>query len=117
MAQFNDEKLDLTTTFEGKETRFLLGANVVVGQGEIRASWVRDDNKTAGAENDDASQIALGYVYNMSPRTALYGTFARISNKGASNFSVAGGSTSAQAALPTAGGKSTGYEFGLRHSF
>jgi hypothetical protein len=30
---------------------------------------------------------------------------------------VAGGSTTAQTALPIAGGKSTGAEFGLRHFF
>jgi predicted porin len=113
MAQYNQEKID--TAVEFKEVRILLGAAVTLGQGELRLAYVKDDQKTAGADNDDASQIAVGYVYNLSPRTALYGTFARISNKGASNFAVAGGSSIA--ALPTAGGKSTGYEAGLRHSF
>ena len=45
---------------------------------------------------------------------ALYTTAARISNKGAAAFSVLPG-TAADATL--AGGKSTGYNFGLRHSF
>jgi predicted porin len=114
MAQYNQEKIDLPAP-EFKEVRILLGTAIALGQGELRLSYVKDDQKTTGADNNDANQIAAGYVYNLSPRTALYGTFARISNKGASNFSVAGGTSIA--ALPTAGGKSTGYEAGLRHSF
>jgi predicted porin len=122
MAQYNDDKVDLSTTTEGKESRILLGANIVVGQGEIRGSWVKTDSKnniagTAADESrDDATQIGIGYIYNLSPRTALYATYASISNKGASNFSVSLAS-GAFAALPTAAGKSTGYEAGLRHSF
>ena len=116
MAQLNNDKTD-TAAGEDKESRILLGANIVVGQGEIRGSWVKTDRKnnlTGGTDEsqDDASQITIGYVYNLSPRTALYTTYANISNKGASNFAIAGG-----AAAPTAGGKSKGLEAGLRHSF
>jgi predicted porin len=118
MAQYNDEKVQRASpTPEFKETRILLGANITMGQGEIRASWVKSDQKTTGAAgNDDASQIALGYIYNLSPRTALYATYGSISNKGVSTFSVST-AAGAFAALPTPGGKSTGYEGGLRHSF
>ncbi len=115
MAQFNDEKVKTSPTVEAKETRILIGANVTMGQGEIRGSYIKSDNKTVGQTNNDASHITLGYIYNLSPRTALYATYASISNKGLSNFSVAGGSSIA--ALPTAGGKSKGYEGGLRHIF
>jgi predicted porin len=120
MAQYNQEKIDTAPT-EFKEVRYLIGAAITLGQGELRLSYVKDDQKNnitgtaANEANDDASQIAIGYVYNLSPRTAVYGTFASISNKGQSNFAVAGGSSIA--ALPTAGGKSTGYEAGVRHSF
>ena len=114
MAQWNNETRDLTATTEAKENRILLGVNIVMGQGEIRASWNRFDNKTAGAAgNADATQLALGYIYNLSPRTALYATYASISNDSPAQFQVSASS----AALPTAGGKSTGLEAGLRHSF
>lgn len=114
MAQWNNEKRDTSPTAEAKETRILLGANVVMGQGEIRASWNRFDNKTAGtAGNADATQLAVGYIYNLSPRTALYATYASISNDTPAQFQVSGSS----AALPRPGGKSTGLEGGLRHSF
>ncbi len=127
MAQLNNDKADLAANAnagsrEAKESRILLGANVVMGQGEIRAAWVKTDTKnntnqsaTLDESQDDASQIALGYIYNLSPRTALYGTYSSISNKGRATFSVAGGT--AITAAPTAGGKSKGYEAGLRHSF
>jgi predicted porin len=60
---------------------------------------------------NDANQFAVGYIYNLSKRTAIYSTAAYVKNKGTANFAVA--------AAPTlvAGGKSTGLELGLRHSF
>ncbi len=117
MAQYNDDKIDTAAGGEDKETRLLLGASIVVGQGEIRGSWVKTDRKnnltgTAADESlDDASQISIGYIYNLSPRTALYTQWASLSNKGASAFAIAGG-----AGTPT-GGKSKGLEAGLRHVF
>ena len=108
MAQYNNEKID--TNPEQKEVRILLGTAITMGQGEFRFAWVRSDDQSAA--NADATQIGIGYVYNLSPRTALYGHGARIDNKNGARFAIAGGN-----AAPTAGGKSTGYEFGLRHSF
>ncbi len=108
MAQYNNEKID--TNPEQKEVRLLLGTAVTMGQGEFRFSWVRSDDKSVA--DNDATQIGIGYVYNLSARTALYGHGASISNKKAARFAIAGGN-----AAPTPGGKSTGYEFGLRHSF
>lgn len=97
-----------------KENRFLLGVSVPLGAHEIRASYVRSD-ATGGTDAynaSDANQLALGYVHNLSKRTAMYGTLSRISNKGGATFAISGGNPGI-----TAGGKSTGYELGLRHSF
>lgn len=89
-----------------------VGALVPVGAGVIRASYVKVDAKGGAIAADDAHQLALGYVHNLSRRTALYTTAARVSNKGAAKFAVA------SAPALTAGGKtSTGYEAGIRHSF
>jgi predicted porin len=126
MIQYNDEKLGadaarVAAPQELAEERWLFGASIVVGQGEVRLSyvmsdWKNDNPTTAAKEQDaDASMFAIGYVYNLSPRTALYAQYSKISNEGVANFSVAGGSS--QNGLPTAGGSSTGMEFGLRHSF
>jgi predicted porin len=98
-----------------EQKNLLLGVTVPVGQGELKLSWIRADldgsvGATAIAAND-AQQLGVGYVYWLSKRSALYATAARIDNKGAATFVIPGGATIA------AGGKSTGAEVGLRHSF
>jgi predicted porin len=120
MGQFNNEKYtDVAATFVPalEERRYLLGAVVPLGAGELHASWVRNDVRNAGllGTDSDADQIALGYVYNLSKRTAIYGTGARINNKGSSAFSVSGGTSSPGG--PNPGGDSTGFELGIRHFF
>jgi len=99
-----------------KQTNQLIGAWIPVGQGEIKASWQRADLAgQVGAtviDANDARQIGLGYVHNLSRRTALYTTYSRITNSGASVRVVPGG-TSGMAA----GGTSKGFEAGVRHNF
>ena len=67
------------------------------------------------ASSNDWKKLALGYVYNLSKRTAMYASYARVDNDGAQTKSVANNGLSAGAASP--GGNSTGYELGIRHSF
>lgn len=102
------------TQMTAKETRFLIGVSVPFGAQEVKASYVRtkDTNSALPATEGKASQFALGYVYNLSKRTALYSTAARISNKGANTYAISGGLSGI-----AAGGSSTGYEVGLRTSF
>ena len=99
-----------------RQTNTMLGAVVPIGLGDLKLSYVRADFEgQVGATNistADASQLGLGYVYNLSKRTALYATASRINNKGSAIFSVPGGSTGL-----TAGGTSRGYEAGIRHNF
>ena len=92
---------------------FNLGVQVPVSQaGVVRVSYVNANASTSGATNpNDANQFAVGYLHNLSKRTALYTTVARVSNKGAATFAVATTPTMA------AGKDSTGFEFGVRHSF
>jgi len=108
MAQYAQEK-----TGAGAKTKgYLVGTNVNLGAGQIRAAYSRYD--VAGSSND-WNKLALGYVHNMSKRTAVYGTYARVSNDGAQTKSVSNNGISAGAA--SAGGSSSGIEFGVRHSF
>lgn len=98
-----------------KQTNLLASAVMVVGAGEFKASFNKADLSgtvgTASIGGNDASQIGLGYVHNLSKRTALYATYARIDNDGAATFSVPG------AGNAVAGKTSSGYELGIRHSF
>lgn len=109
MGQWDQQKVDSL-----KQDTPLIGVVVPLGQGEIHASYVKADQKggTTAFNDADAKQFGLGYVYNLSKRTAMYGTYAQIKNDGTRASSISG----SQGGTP-AGGKSTGYEVGLRHAF
>jgi predicted porin len=117
LAQFVQAKFASTAGGPRKQNVFQIGAIVPVGRGEFHVGYV-NGNMSGGAalsgfgNEDDASQFALSYVYNLSKRTALYGTGARLSNKGASKLILATG-----AAGMKPGETSTGFEAGIRHSF
>jgi predicted porin len=114
MAQYINAKYNAVIG-DRKQVNYLLGAVVPVGAGEFHASYDRANQSGAGTGSNDANLMALGYVYNLSKRTALYGNIARIDNKGAQAFSVNGSITGTS--LLTGGRDSTGYEIGVRHSF
>ena len=97
-----------------RENRFSFSGVVPVGQGEIHAGYDRS-KLTGGGIDNKVDQWKVGYVYNLSKRTAVYTNVSRLSNGSASRLSVASGSSIS--AAPTAGGKSTGAEFGIRHFF
>lgn len=102
---------------QAKQANLLVGAILPVGDvGELKASVNRANLSgrvgAVGIDANDATQWGLGYVHNLSKRTALYASYARIANKGAATFVVPGGPAG------IAGGQtSTGYEAGMRHSF
>ena len=93
-----------------KNNLYSVSAVVPVGQGEIHASYNLDKLKLATSSNK-VDQFAVGYVYNLSKRTAVYTTVARLNNKDNTALFIPGGNGI------TAGGKSTGAELGLRHFF
>ena len=106
-----------------KQKMYSISTVVPIGAGEIHAGFEQGKVtgfQVAGIEQHyGAKQFALGYVYNVSKRTALYSTFATLDNDGSTttggNLSVASGGSIT--ALPTRGGASKGFEFGVRHFF
>ena len=92
------------------------GGVLAVASGEIKLSWVRADLAgrvgAVSIDSNDARQLGLGYVHNLSRRTVLYTTWSRIDNRGAAIYVVPGGPAGI-----VGGQKSTGYEAGLRHTF
>ncbi|HMA09390.1 MAG TPA: porin [Ramlibacter sp.] len=118
-ALYNVVKVDLTGGEVRKNTAEL-GAIIPVGVGLIRMSYAVLDDRSDGAlhnangsarSSNDAHQWGLGYVYNLSKRSALYGTYASLSNSGQANYTVSGN----RAPLP--GQASSGLELGVRHTF
>ena len=99
-----------------KVSNYYLGSQVPLGPGFVRVSYVNSNlsgTTAAGVNTDanDARQFAVGYLYNLSKRTALYSNLVRVTNEGASAIAVDKNPTLA------AGNNSTGVDFGLRHSF
>jgi len=103
MGQFARDRVGAT---DGKG--WLIGGQVPVGVGEIRASYSRYETTAAG--NPGTRKLALGYVHNLSKRTAVYATWARLKNEGGSAVALNGATTGANTS-------SSGLDIGVRHNF
>lgn len=87
---------------------WMLGAQVKVATGYIPVSLSKiSDNSASGRS---AQQLAVGYVHEMSKRTAVYGTYSQIRNRNGAALSGGGVTGVANATW-------TGMDFGIRHSF
>jgi predicted porin len=93
-------------TADGKG--YLLGVNAPMGAGEIRAAF--STYKINSVNDPKSNKLALGYVHNLSKRTALYTTLARVSNSGGAAQALNGAATAAN-------NSSTGVDLGVKHSF
>ena len=102
-----------------KNKLYQVGLIVPLGVGEVHASYSANDGEGhIGARNyapDNARQYALGYVHNLSKRTALYTTYSHIENDGLQRSLVNGNPSVVNAA--TRDVKSDGFEIGVRHFF
>jgi predicted porin len=98
------------------QENWFVGAWVPFGPWTIKGTYGSVDRSTdiAVAGGDaDATQWAIGFTYDLSKRTAFYGTYSTIDNDG-SAYRVSG---ARNAPSVSRGGDSTGYQFGIRHSF
>jgi predicted porin len=88
----------------------MIGTQYDVSSGQIRAAYT---TLKADKVANDASQWTVGYVHDLSKRTALYGNYSVVTNDGVGKtFTVGDG------LAPTdAGGNSTGAQVGIRHTF
>ncbi len=88
-------------------TDMLVGITVPVPGGTVIASYIRNNDKTKF--DQDASQIAIGYVHRLSTRSNLYTSFGRIKNSNGAGYTVGNGTE--------AGTGNKAFNAGLRHSF
>jgi predicted porin len=95
-----------------KITAVELGATAPIGNGELRAQISRYDTSPGSA---DWRKVAVGYGYNFSKRTQVYGAVARLKNESGAQRAI--GVQGLAAAGTTLGGSSSGVEIGIRHSF
>jgi predicted porin len=126
MAQISRQKADDAIALGNsvKAKGWGIGADWGVGAGDVLLSYSRvtvDGVAPFNAGNTPkASKWAVGYVHNLSKRTAVYGYYAHVSNSGgaaqtAGSFSSGGLGAVAGAANVNSG--STGIDIGLRHAF
>jgi predicted porin len=114
MGVYEKSDYQVSTSVKNEQKMATVGVNVPIGAGTLKASYAK-----FGGSNDRFrdTQFGLGYQYDLSKRTTVYGHLGRIANEG----STTGGATfTASGSGPAGiqGGKtSTGLEFGVRHSF
>ena len=98
-----------------KNNSLMLAVSAPVGPGRLIGSYARYDLKNS---SNDSSALAVGYVYNLSKRTAVYGTYAHLNNKNASARNLSGVSSSFGSNVTVGAGENVdGYQVGIRHSF
>ena len=120
-----------TTTSTGNDLEakaFSVGFTAPVGPGEFKFGYstLELDNGQGLGTKPSADKFAFGYQYNLSKRTALYATYARIKNKDAAAGAGATAGLTAGAgrqrglsgsAQTGANSSSTAIDLGIRHSF
>jgi len=102
-----------------KYTHWGLGARIIAGPGYIPVSF--NSIKQNNAAGSGGNEVAVGYVYYLSKRTALYATVAHINNKNNGTYTFVGGNGSNNPQFSGVPGFSygngTGYDVGMRTSF
>jgi predicted porin len=102
-AAYAVEKTDGVGAKDQKDAH--LGLSAPVGKaGTVKVSYLRKtDDLNANA---DAEQYAIGYIHTLSKRTALYTSYAQLSNDSAASYKV-----------PVAGNTDKLFNIGVKHSF
>jgi predicted porin len=107
------------TVIDNKQDNWFVGASMPWGQWTLRASYghvERSGTDPDNVEGQKADQLAIGAVYWLSKRTAFYGTYSNLNNKGGASF-IVGSFSNVAGGGAAANGDSQGAEFGVMHSF
>lgn len=95
-----------------------LGATVPLGQAQVPVSI--NQVRASSGSHPGATQLALGYVYNLSKRTAVYTTYSHIRNRHGGNWTFVGGGGGGNpgfAGTAAAANSGNGADVGLRMVF
>jgi len=106
------------------QTTYLVGLSAPFGASTFKASFNKASGKintqtgaVALVQDVSATEFAFGYQYDLSKRTALYATVAKIDNDGNATTGARFFVQPLNGIAMTPGGNSTGYNFDVRHSF
>jgi predicted porin len=123
MAQIYRQKADDAVALGNtvKANGWGIGADWGVGAGDVLVSYSRVNVKgIAAAPDARATKWALGYVHNLSKRTAAYVYYSHVGNSGGAAQtagSYSSGAIGAVAGAANVNAGSTGVDIGLRHAF
>ena len=109
MGYYDEDKVP-----NAKEKTASISASFPFGQSEVRVGYDMSKLDSNVGPDSKIDNMKATYQYNLSKRTAMYGTIARLNNKDGTSLSlpgVFGGNN------PNAGGDSKGFEVGVRHFF
>jgi len=109
LAGYRESTVDRAAV-ENKRSGYYVAATAPVGAGTVRVSYNRYENELANVTGK-ADQFAIGYVYGLSKRTSVYGTYAYLKNKNGANLYTLG-----SGGLKT-NGSQQGVQVGVSHSF
>ena len=102
----------LGATSDLKNRGYMLAVTAPVGPGLVRAAYNRYEAKFDG-EKGVTDQFGLGYVYNLSKRTSVYGTYAYIKNKDDNALNLTVNSSSGV----KSNGSQQAVQVGITHAF
>jgi predicted porin len=102
----------LGATSDLKNRGYMLAVTAPVGPGLVRAAYNRYETKFDG-EKGVTDQFGLGYVYNLSKRTSVYGTYAYIKNKNDNALNLTVNSSSGV----KSNGSQQAVQVGVTHAF
>ena len=114
MIEYSRDELGAAGANASKKA-YLLGATAPIGQGQARVSYSKVEKTADNATAGNVTQLAVGYVYNLSKRTALYGTYSHVNNTNYRNTPTAGYAVGS--AVTSFNGSNNGYDLGIRTTF
>ncbi|HVZ45912.1 MAG TPA: porin [Ramlibacter sp.] len=114
MFEYSEDKQGAAGA-NGRKKGYVLGAWVPAGPGQVRFQWGRVTRTSDIAAEGKVSQVALGYVYNLSKRTAIIATVTRVKNSNYVNGPGAGYQVGGVATSPNS--SVNAQDIGIRHIF
>ncbi|HRL38162.1 MAG TPA: porin [Comamonas denitrificans] len=108
---------NVATGNKDKFKTFGLGVTAPVGAaGEVKVAYNNYRLSPNAGKTQKADQLSLGYVHNLSKRTALYGTYAYLKNNKKNGIGLELNGAMKGAGLSDSGAQH-GLQAGIRHAF
>jgi len=117
----SETRVAITGVKSSDRTAWTIPVSYAMGKHNIYAHYTKAGNDKTTVANDSAKMIALAYVYDLSKRTSVGLTYAKITNDVAGNYNFftngANGAFGSQGSAPAAGEDPRLIAATVRHAF